>query len=47
MLSSQTVLFFGDRVSGVSARAAVDVMHPTSSVSNASQGKEGPYEIPI
>lgn len=47
MLSNQTVLFFGDRVSGVTARAAVEVVYPDSSVSNVSQGKEGPDEIPI
>lgn len=47
MLSNQTVLFFGDRVTGVTARAAVDVIYPRSSVSNVSQGKAGPDEIPI
>lgn len=41
------LLFFGDSISGVTARAAVDVIYPNSNVSDVSQGKEGPTEIPI
>lgn len=46
MLSNQTVLFFGDRVSGVTARAALYVIYPNSSVSDPSQGNRVHMKCP-
>lgn len=41
------LLFFGDSISCVTPRAAVDVIYPNSSVANVLQGKEDSAEIPI